>query len=111
MAEAQSSMFTEFEDPVIYGWTRLSEVGDKCSGAWVHSSGWLIQHCGHPTANYPYAAYGPDGFMVVDYNGRGFNSLKRAKGAVDAVRSGIANVAIVGEIRRVVSSHGTAGSW
>jgi hypothetical protein len=25
----------------------------------VHASGWRAEHCGHPTANYPWAVYGP----------------------------------------------------
>jgi hypothetical protein len=34
----------------------------RAGGAWLHeSSGTQVQHCGHPTANYPYVAILPDG--------------------------------------------------
>lgn len=28
---------------------------------WKHYSGWVVSHCGHPTANNPYTARGPKG--------------------------------------------------
>jgi hypothetical protein len=28
-----------------------------------HPSGWVVQHCGHPTALHPWAVYSPDGFL------------------------------------------------
>lgn len=31
---------------------------------WVHSRGWELHHCGHMTANFPWALYAPDGSMV-----------------------------------------------
>ena len=30
-----------------------------------HRNGWLIQHCGHPTALWPYALYDPEGQMIL----------------------------------------------
>jgi hypothetical protein len=34
------------------GWVRLR---GGCGGLWLHeSSGWTVQHCGHPTALRPY---------------------------------------------------------
>ena len=28
-------------------------------------SGWRVEHCGHPTANHPWALYAPSGMMVL----------------------------------------------
>jgi hypothetical protein len=42
-------------------------------------TGYSIQHCGHPTANYPYTGTGPDGQMIVAQNGRGFMRLDLAQ--------------------------------
>lgn len=36
----------------------------KTSAQWAHSSGWYLQHCGHPTALHPWALYDPDGRPV-----------------------------------------------
>jgi hypothetical protein len=45
------------------GWVRSTGVG-YLSIWWTHQpSGWVIRHCGHPTANLPWALYAPDGFM------------------------------------------------
>jgi hypothetical protein len=39
------------------GWTRLR---GGCAGCWRHDeSGWLIFHCGHPTAIWPYYGVPP----------------------------------------------------
>jgi hypothetical protein len=44
------------------GWTK-SKSGvhrdSTCGARWTHDdSGWVVHHCGHPTANWPY--YGED---------------------------------------------------
>lgn len=46
------------------GWTREGPPG-KCGALWRHSSGWVLQHCGHPTALWPWALYNPDGKLVL----------------------------------------------
>lgn len=35
------------------GWT------GKCGARYEHPAGYHIEHCGHPTALWPYALYGP----------------------------------------------------
>lgn len=31
---------------------------------WFHTSGAVVRHCGHPTANHPYTAWRADGRMI-----------------------------------------------
>jgi len=45
---------------------------------------WVV-HCGHPTALWPYYGQAPDGQMILTPTGRGFQYLKDAKAAVEAV--------------------------
>lgn len=45
--------------------TKLEKLGWEKFGSgihvdWRHASGWLLQHCGHPTANHPWALYDPE---------------------------------------------------
>lgn len=40
------------------GWTKTAGYR-----SYVHETGWSIQHCGHPTANWPYALFDPTGRM------------------------------------------------
>lgn len=37
--------------------------GHKLHARYKHRDGWLLIHCGHPTANWPYALYDPKGRM------------------------------------------------
>lgn len=46
---------TKLPDP----WTR--GLGQQ----YWHPSGYGIEHCGHPTAIWPYALYGPDGKVIL----------------------------------------------
>ena len=48
-------------------------------------TGVRVEHCGHPTANYPYALILPDGSLVLAPNGRAFKYLKDAKRAAEKV--------------------------
>ena len=32
---------------------------------WQHHSGWVVKHCGHPTANRPWTARGPLGEPLI----------------------------------------------
>jgi len=73
------------------GWIRLSPPGDKCNAHWRHdASGWEVEHCGHPTANWPYFATDPAYPLdaTVTHNGRGFRTLKAAFAAIEAVLRG-----------------------
>ena len=73
------------------GWTRLSQPGNKLSALWQHdASGWLVKHCGHPTANWPYHAVDPEhpDCCVVTHNGFGYQTLLKACEAVEAVLAG-----------------------
>ena len=46
------------------GWTRVDErPWRKTTARWEHASGWWLYHCGHPTANWPYALIDPRGRM------------------------------------------------
>jgi len=50
---------------VALGWTRIDpRPWGKCQARWVHTSGWQLSHCGHPTANYPWALNAPSGAYV-----------------------------------------------
>ncbi len=42
---------------------RWQRSGPACKGQWTWN-GWVIQHCGHPTALYPYLLFHPDGRVV-----------------------------------------------
>lgn len=56
-------------------WRRVDQGTGKLDARYVHPSGYWIEHCGHPTALWPYALYGPDGFMVLAPNGRAWRTL------------------------------------
>ena len=62
------------------GWTRLR---GGCGGIWRHASGWLVRHCGHPTALWPYHGTSPSGEMLLAPNGHGFRRLALAQEAVE----------------------------
>jgi len=47
------------------GWTcvakgRHGKIGQR----WLHVDGWRLEHCGHPTAHYPWAQFAPAGALV-----------------------------------------------
>jgi hypothetical protein len=64
-------------------WERLAFRG------WKHDSGWMIHHCGHPTANWPYYLVAPKtGHIVLAQNGHGFRTSALAKDAVRAILAG-----------------------
>lgn len=37
--------------------------GANVTRKFTHPSGWIVQHCGHPTALQPWACYSPDGYL------------------------------------------------
>ncbi len=48
------------------GWTRVDpRPWSKCGARWAHPSGWIIVHCGHPTALWPWALYDPSGALIL----------------------------------------------
>jgi len=63
-------------------WERFGATDSTCAAAWRHKSGYVVQHCGHPTANYPYYIIPPAGEMILAENGRGFRLLADAKAEV-----------------------------
>jgi len=76
------------------GWERLSEPGDKLSSCWRHTSGWVVLHCGHQTALWPYMALDPEqrGTYVMSATGRGFANLGHAFDVLAAVFAGALDV-------------------
>lgn len=45
---------------------------------WEHRAGWRLEHCGHPTALWPWALYDPRGEMILQPSGRAWNTLPDA---------------------------------
>lgn len=49
-----------------YGWTRVDpRPWGKCSARWTHPKGWRLEHCGHPSALWPWALYNPAGELIL----------------------------------------------
>jgi hypothetical protein len=47
------------------GWTRTDpRPWGKLQAVWEHRDGWRLRHCGHPTANQPWALYDPKGAFI-----------------------------------------------
>lgn len=70
-------------------WTRY---GRGTATRYVHASGWVVRHCGHGTANWPYYLIPPEGHpcdgIVVSHNGLGFRTAEAARGVVVEIVSG-----------------------
>lgn len=69
-------------------WERIDGGRGKIGSRYLHPSGYLIQHCGHPTALWPYALYTPDDYMVIAPNGRAWQNLQAAAIEVDRLLAG-----------------------
>lgn len=71
------------------GWTAIGVAGAK-GRTYRHPSGWLVQHCGHPTARWPYYLVNPRSprRITVSFNGLGFKILEAAQRAVEGVVAG-----------------------
>lgn len=77
------------------GWTRLGTQG-KCGAVYVHdASGWVVRHCGHPTAIWPYYAEHPKllerGAMLTSGGvglGKGFHRLVPARVVIEYLAAG-----------------------
>jgi hypothetical protein len=71
-----------FEVAPLVNWER--EQIDPYGKAHVHRYGdWTVEHCGHPTALFPWMIYDPEGAPVYAENGRGWQTLKAAKTEVE----------------------------
>lgn len=73
------------------GWTPLHPPGaSKTCIEYQHASGWIVRHCGHPTANWPYYGVSADGSatLVVTHNGKGFKGLLAAMTQIEAHLAG-----------------------
>ena len=49
----------------LAGWRAAPRVAGQYGRNYVHSSGWRIEHCGHPTALWPYLLIDPEGELVL----------------------------------------------
>jgi hypothetical protein len=47
------------------GWTPQPKPAFGAGRDYHHRDGWIISHCGHPTANYPYMLTDPDGCDIL----------------------------------------------
>lgn len=65
-------------------WRRVDGAAGKIGARYAHPAGYAIEHCGHPTALWPYALYGPDGKMILAPNGRAWQKLEYAGAEVAA---------------------------
>jgi len=63
-------------------WRRLNPEAPKNHAVYVHPNGWRIEHCGHPTALWPYALYTPAGQLITAANGRAFRTSALAAAEV-----------------------------
>jgi len=62
-----------------HGWAPLAGRY-RC---YIHRAGWWLEHCGHPTALWPYLLRDPDGAAHLAPNGRAWPTVAAA---VDYVR-------------------------
>jgi hypothetical protein len=69
------------------GWERLDAVDPRLGKGWgrwrFEPNDWLVRHCGHPTALFPYYIQTTEGQMIVAPNGRGFTHLALAQAEVE----------------------------
>lgn len=86
----KESIFNNWQQVREYGgparrarpeWQRQAgPSGGTCGSVHTHRSGWIIEHCGHPTALWPYYITDPDGRPHIDpVTGRAFRNLASAK--------------------------------
>lgn len=73
------------------GWIRVDpHPWSKCAAEWRHTSGWVLRHCGHPTALWPWFAIDPahPNACTMTHNGLGFADLEAASTQIGAVLAG-----------------------
>lgn len=77
---------------MLPGWQREGNLGTKIGAIYFHAeSGWVVRHCSHPTANWPYYAIDPNDperRVAVTHNGQGFRTAQLAMEAVEGVLAG-----------------------
>ena len=61
-----------------HGWTKVHALRRE------YRPGYAVQHCGHPTALWPYHGVAPRTDLLLAPNGRGFPTLNDAQLAVEA---------------------------
>ena len=71
----------------------------KKGSSFVDPTGWRLDHCGHPTALWPYALHSPPGHPAADrnvmsFNGCGFQTKKAALQVLRDIVDGKATVTI-----------------
>jgi hypothetical protein len=67
-------------------WERITSPIGRIFTQYLHRpSGYVVRHCGHPTANFPYYIETPQGPNILAPNGRGFQRLDLAKQHVEAI--------------------------
>lgn len=54
----------------------------------VHSSGWIVRHCGHPTALYPWYLISPEGISYTGRSGAAWTHQADAKLAAEDLAAG-----------------------
>jgi hypothetical protein len=76
------------------GWSRVDpKPWGKCNAVWQHVSGWRLEHCGHPTALWPWALFNPKGKLILTGvlagyppdHGLAWSTLEQAFGYVETV--------------------------
>lgn len=72
-------------------WVRESPAQGTVWTRWRDKlSGWKLQHCGHPTANWPYYLIDPDhpDKTTVSFNGFGFKTVAVCKEVIERLSAG-----------------------
>lgn len=91
-------------------WVRLPGRSGKLDARYLHTaSGWIVRHCGHATANWPYYAVDPahPDVPTVTHNGLGFQTIDRAFSAIEKVLRGelVATDVRCGHRTRRITTH------
>lgn len=70
------------------GWTRVDpKPWGKLDARWRHESGWTLEHCGHPTALWPWDLHDPKGRRHLAAPRRAWTTLEQAMGYVAGLAS------------------------
>ena len=88
------------------GWSKLTPDHSGKFAEWKHESGWHLQHCGHPTALFPWQAFDPDGVILLAPYCKCFRRLLEAMEAVEAVIAGSPTRPIEIALRGLPLEHG-----
>lgn len=69
-------------------WRRVDAGRGKLSARYEGPGGFWIEHCGHPTALWPWALYNRQGELLVGRNGRAFWRLELAAAEASRILAG-----------------------